>query len=92
MTESIMQSDMRCYVTGKTTNLHRHHAMPGTANRKKSEKYGLWVWLEASVHARLHDKDKRLEIAIKMDAQRAFEERYGHDLWMKEFGRNYLDI
>jgi hypothetical protein len=27
---------------------------------------------------------------LQQVAQRAFEEKYGHELWMQEFGKNYL--
>ena len=90
MTESIMQKEKECYITGSSVHLDRHHCMPGTANRKKSEKYGLWVWLRHDIHASLHDKNKELERRLKEDAQRAFEAKYGHDMWMKTFGKNYL--
>lgn len=47
--KSIMQNDKRCFITGRDYNLHKHHIF-GAANRKISEKYGLWVWLNAEIH------------------------------------------
>ena len=40
-----------CGATGGADPLDRHHIFPGTANRKKSEKYGLVVYL---CHNRCH--------------------------------------
>ena len=38
-----MQKGERCYLCGRLTGLERHHVIGGVANRKLSEKYGLWV-------------------------------------------------
>ena len=50
MAKSIVQSKKECYITGSTYNLHKHHIFEGTANRKLSEKYGLWIYLRADWH------------------------------------------
>ena len=39
----------RCYITGRTDHIERHHVFGG-AYRKKSEKYGFVVPLTAEVH------------------------------------------
>ena len=78
-----------CHTTG---DLHRHHVF-GAANRKWSEKYGLWVYLcpkhhnmsDAGVHF-----NKAIDNQLKQIAQREFEDTYGHDKFMKVFGRSYL--
>ena len=64
--------------------------MPGVANRKLSDKYGLVVWLRHDIHMDLHDRNKDLEIRLKQDAQRAFEKMYSHEKWMEVFKKNYL--
>jgi len=43
--KSIIQSEKECFVCKTTSNLHDHHILFGTSNRKNSEKYGLKVWL-----------------------------------------------
>lgn len=66
----------------------RHHCVHGS-RRKKAEEYGLTVWLCPECHRRLHDtglNDRFLEQV----AQMAFEEKYSHELWMEEFGKDYL--
>lgn len=92
MSKSIIQKNGReeCYVSGSRINLDRHHCLHGIANRKLAEKWGLWVWLRHDIHMSLHEKDKELDRQLEQDAQRAFEEKYGHDAWIKIFRKNYL--
>lgn len=85
-----MQTEKKCYISGAKYNLDCHHIMTGTANRKLSDKYGLWIWLRHDIHMDLHDRDKELEIRLKQDAQRAFEKLYSHEEWMSLFRKNYL--
>ena len=93
MAKSIMQNEKVCYVTGSTFNLHKHHVFYGTANRRKSEQWGCWVWLRGDFHNMsshgVHT-DKELDLRIKRETQTRFEELHGHDLFMKEFGRSWL--
>lgn len=94
MSESIMQTKKECYLTGAKTGLHKHHIF-GAFNRERSETWGLWVWLkwdrhiENSPHRTPHN-DVQIDMMLKKAGQREFEKRYGHDVFMREFGRNYL--
>ena len=93
MSKSIMQTgEKQCYLCGRKTCLERHHVLGGVANRKLSEAYGLWIYLCADCHrgteGAQYDKNKNIE--LKKDAQIAFEEIYGHDLWMNKFKKNYI--
>ena len=90
----MMVSDKRCFFCHNTQNLEEHHCLHGTANRKKAEKYGLTVWLcnyhrtggLKAVH-RCKETDKILQVY----AQKYFLEKIGDmNLWMQEFGKNYL--
>lgn len=94
MAQTILQSNKECYITQSMSGLHKHHIFGG-ANRRKSEKYGLWVWLRADWH-NMSDYgvhfNKELAHRLKREAQSAAMRRYG---WTKEqfiamFGRNYL--
>jgi hypothetical protein len=38
----------------------------------------------------LHDRNKELDYQLKKDAQRAFEEKYSHEEFMRIFKKNYL--
>ena len=91
--ESILQDNKECYVCGTTCNLHDHHIVYGTSNRKQSEKYGLKVWLCMEHHtgsAGVHF-NKDLDLHLKKLAQEHFEALYGaRNEFMKVFGRNYL--
>lgn len=73
-------------------NLHKHHCLGG-AYRNKAERYGLWVYLRHDWHVgtkyAVHN-DPVLQRTLKAFAQKKFEEKYGHELWMKEFHKNYL--
>lgn len=93
MSDSIMQYDKECFVTKSTRGLDRHHCFKGS-RRKASERYGLWVWLRHEVHMALHDHCppwERLEEALKIAAQRAFEANGGtREEFMRAFGANYL--
>lgn len=94
MVPSIIQDEKECYVTGSQRNLDRHHVYRA-ARRKLSEKYGLWVWLDHSVHMALHDHRRpydTLENDLKKVAQQAFEDNGGtREEFMRIFSANYLD-
>ncbi len=89
----IMQ-DKKCFFCGRTDGLEVHHAIHGWANRKKSEQYGLTVYLcnyhhtggIKSVHRNIN-----MDTQVKQYAQKYFEANIGsRELFLKEFGRNYL--
>ena len=90
--KSIIQNKKECYVCNTTCNLHDHHIIYGTSNRKQSEKYGLKVRLCHECHTgkngAQYDPEKNKQ--LKMDAQAAFEKTHTHSEWMKLFGKNYL--
>ncbi len=90
MSKSIMQDKEECYISGSRINLDKHHCIHGGANRKLADKYGLWVWLRHDIHMQLHDRDKELDRQLEQDAQRAFEKKYSHEMWMALFLKNYL--
>lgn len=95
--ESIMKSGKCCFFCGRTSGLERHHAMHGTANRRKAESLGLWTWLCADCHRGtdgVHGKNGRDKDLTLMRAAEYSFLKNGHTLedWMKEFGKNYLDI
>ena len=56
---------------------------------KKAEKYGLKVHLCHDCHMKLHDKGKN-DRALQYVAQENFERNFGHEEWMKVFGKNYF--
>lgn len=89
MTDSILQTEKRCYLTGAERELDRHHVYSGP-RRKAAEKWGCWVWLRHDVHMELHQHDPELERRIKRECQQRFEELYGHEKFVQVFGKSYL--
>lgn len=82
----------RCYFCGTPFNLERHHCLFGV-NRKKADKYGLWVYLCVEHHrgnSGVHNNHERA-LELQRLAQMRFEEIYGHDRFMAEFKKNYLE-
>ena len=92
MSKSIMQNKKQCSLCGRQSYLEKHHIISGTANRKLSERYGLWVYLCHSCHTGDGGAqyEKELNLRLKQEAQKIFEEKYSHDLWMETFRKNYL--
>ena len=79
------KDDRTCYLCmllrddfSARVDLQEHHAMPGTANRRLSERYGL-----------KHNNIRLLRL-LQANAQIAFERRYSHEKWMEVFGRNFI--
>lgn len=92
--KSIIQNDMsKCYVCGTTQNLHIHETFYGSANRKKSIEWGCYISLCGHHHNLSNDGihfNKELDLQVKQEAQRKFEELYGHDKFMEVFKKNRL--
>lgn len=92
MTDSILRNEKECYVCGGMRDLERHHVLGGTANRRLSEKHGLWVWLCHEHHTGKNGAqyDKALNLRLKQEAQTAFEAIHSREAWMDIFKKNYL--
>ena len=87
----VQRGDPRCFFCGKTVELERHHIFPG-ANRKWSEKFGLWIWCCHDDHT---GKDgvqynRKKADGLKRIGQIAFEARHSHEEWMEIFRKNYI--
>ena len=92
MKSIIVDDTNHCYVCGKT-HIQIHHCFYGTANRKKSDKYGLVIPLCMEHHlgnSGVH-KNKELDMQLKKLAQQKFEELYGsREEFREEFGKSVL--
>lgn len=100
MVKSILQDDKECYLCRKyfdTCNdvgLHLHHIYGGWGNRRISDRENFVIYLcpyhhncsHNGVHFR-HDVD----LMIKQECQRKFEETHSREEFMALIGRNYLD-
>ena len=102
--DSIIQKDLtKCYVCGCSGNLHKHHIIYGTANRKNSEEYGLTVMLCPAHHNMSNNGvhfNKKLDLKLKQLAEKTWIERFASkdisyedkiEEFIDVFGRNYLD-
>lgn len=98
LSESIMQSRRECYVcrmkygVATVKDLEEHHVLNGPL-RSVAEQYGLKVYLchrhhnEPGYSAHF---DHKLRLYLKKQAQRSFEDVYGHRQWMAVVGKDYL--
>lgn len=90
--KSVIQDTKRCFICQKEDGLEDHHIFFGEKNRKKSEKYGLKVWLCPECHRGNISPHLNINIDrhLKRIAQAEFERTHIRDEFMREFGRNYL--
>lgn len=90
---SLITTDLRhCWKCGTPNNIHIHHMMHGSY-RKLADKYGLIIPLCARHHNMSNEGvhfDHAFDEEVKKLAQTKFELIYGHEEWMRVFGRNYL--
>ena len=95
--KSIIKGDSedRCYICGRTEWIERHHIFNGTANRKKSEKYGLTVhlchWCHNEPPHGVH-YNQEVDARLKQIGQQTAMREYGWtvDEFREVFGKNYL--
>ena len=89
-----MQTEKVCYITGSIYNLHRHHIYAG-GRRKISEEHGFWVYLTGALHNQSNDgvhgkNGHALDLKLKQDCQRKFEETRSREEFMAIIGKSYL--
>lgn len=79
------------YSTKKVKGCQKHHIFGGVANRPKSEKYGLFIWLTLRQHDYLHKHPKEM-LNIKKEAQRSFMRYYDKTVeeFIEIFGKSWL--
>ncbi len=91
--KSVIQDRKECIVCG-SWNVEDHHIFFGVAKRKKSEEYGLKVWLCPSHHRGtqgVHGRDgHKLDMELKQLGQKAFEWKHSRDEFIKTFGKSYI--
>ena len=88
----------KCYLCGRNSNFDKldvHHVF-GASNKKKSEKYGLLVYLH---HSECHifgknsvHQNAEVRRKLQAEAQKAAMQYYGWTVekFIDEFGKNYL--
>lgn len=96
-------SDKRCWLCGSTggygfNRLELHHIFSGNPNRKKSEKYGLVVWLCGETCHRngpqaVHRNAENMRKLRQWGQRKAMQEQgWTIEDFIREFGRNYLEM
>jgi hypothetical protein len=89
---SIVWNEKKCFLCGSSQWLEKHHIFGG-ANRKKSEKYGLTVYLCHYCHNEppngVHHNASNM-LLLKKIGQDAFQKHFPDKDFLKEFGKNYL--
>lgn len=99
-TPSILQTEKECYVCRKhmgmkaVGGLQQHHIYAGK-NRSVSDRNGFWVWLLPYWHTgsnkAVHCKDgAELDLELKQDCQRKYEETHTREEFLELIGRSYL--
>ena len=92
MAKSIIQTDKVCLVCGSVNALEKHHCIFGTANRKKADEDGLWVWLCHYHHQSVHNENARLKNVLQIRAEQEWIKKNGSEEdFIKRFGRSYLN-
>lgn len=94
MTKSLLSNERECYVCHDTFNVHKHHIFHGTANRKKSEQDGCWVYLCPEHHNMSNEgvhQNHNFDMRLKAECQEKWEEINGtREDFIKRYGRSYL--
>ena len=76
--------------------MHKHHIFYGTANRKKSDKDGCWIWL-CGKHHNLSNTgihfNKEFDLQVKKLTEKKWMEYYESNTeeFISRYGKNYLD-
>lgn len=78
-----------CYLCGRKCESARHEVFFGSANRVQSKRYGMWVNLCPHCHEEVHRRND-VALRLKEEGQSIFESKFGHEKYMKLFGKNYL--
>ena len=86
---SIVQKNMEsCYFCGRQAD--STHELIGGINRQKSIKWGLCVGACLTCHRLVEDNEK-IKQKYQIIGQNVFVKKYGIDLFMKEFKRDYRE-
>ena len=92
---SILQTEKKCYITGRTDNLHLHHIYFGHGLRKISDREGFVVYLTGELHNQSNQGvhfNRQFDLHLKRCCQKVYESQ-GHtrEEFIKLIGRNYLE-
>lgn len=90
---SILQTDKKCFITGRTDNLQCHHIY-FSSNRKVSDKHGFWVWLTGEHHNQNSRIDvhhnREFDLKLKRICQEKYQETHYKYEFMQLIGKSYI--
>lgn len=90
MAKSIINDNRICMRCRTKYSLEKHHCVGGTANRKKADEDGLWIYLCHDCHQAVHNQDsKRKQEYIRL-AQTCYEDSHSREDWMGRYHKNFL--
>lgn len=82
----------RCFLCGREGEVHAHHCLHGTANRRLAEEDGLIVNLCHACHHRLHDTGRGDKELMRVAESRWIEYNFGNvEEFIGRYGKNYLE-
>lgn len=92
---SILPPNARYSTIRTSVYCHRHEVFFGTANRQKSIKDGLVVFLTPEMHNMSNNGvhfNRAFDLYLKQIGQKAWMEHYNKTIedFIKEYGKNYL--
>lgn len=93
--KSIISNNKYCFICGINQGLHKHHIIHGSANRKKSDEDGLWIYLCGKHHNLSNEgvhNNKNLDLSLKKMAEKRWLEFYGksEEDFIKRYGKTYI--
>ena len=82
-----------CLICGSSEGLERHHVFYGRGLRQLSEKWGMVAILCHRCHRGTHGVhlNHELDLELKQEFQRRFEQTHSREEFMAIFGRNWLE-
>lgn len=103
MSDSILQTEKCCFITGSTEGLHKHHIYGGNPNRRISEEQGFYIYLIPMFHNISNEgvhANHAFDVTLKKMCQLAYEDKCildqgisresARDRFRKMIGRSYL--
>lgn len=70
-----------------------HEVFEGTGRRQLSIRYGMQIKVCNDCHRDIQQHPlQRRDLELKKEFQAKFEQEYGHEVYMKSFGRDYSEM
>lgn len=103
MSDSILQTEVECFITGSRQNVVKHHIYKGNPNRKISEEQGFYIYIDPFFHTNSREGvhfNHAFDVTLKKMCQMAYEDKCiidqgisretARDRFRKLVGKSYL--